>query len=179
MIEIRDGRIYFYHAHKTEVQAKDFECLSAYVCPVCKNVLLAYFVGHIDKLTDFTDTESMKHAYEMGNCNGGQWIALQEYQHKATCKWGYVSARGVNNGVEAFLKRYKSIMTNKQTLIDAIENGMAGFQIVRDEIGADAPLLMYNENEIVDTKEEGLTFDEKWKRIEKMGEYLESKLLLF
>lgn len=175
MIEIRDGRIYFYHAHKPEIQAKDFECLSAYVCPICKNVLLAYFVGYIE-LTDFADTESMKHAYDMGNCNGGQWIALQEYQHKATCKWQYVTARGISNGVGAFLKRYKSTMTNKQILIDAIENDMAGFQIVRDEIGTDAPLLMYNENEIVDAEKEGLTFDEKWKRIEKMGEYLESKI---
>ena len=174
MIEIRNGRIYFYHAYKTDVQAQDFECLSAYVCPVCKNVLLAYFVGYIDKLTDFADTESMKYAYEMGNCNGGQWIALQEYQHKASCKWQYVTARGISNGVEAFLKRYKSTMTNKQALIDAIEKGREGFKIVPDEIGADAPLLMYNENEIVNA--EGLTFDEKWKRIEKMGEYLESKL---
>jgi len=152
MIEIRNGRIYFYHAYKTDVQAQDFECLSAYVCPVCKNVLLAYFVGYIDKLADFADTESMKHAYDMGNCNGGQWIALQEYQHKATCKWQYVTTRGISNGVEVFLKRYKGTMNNKQALIDAIENGLEGFKIVPDETGADAPLLMYNENEIVDAR---------------------------
>lgn len=161
MIEIRDSRIYFYHAHKPEVQVRDFECLSAYVCPVCKNVLLAYFVGYIDNLTDYTDIESMKHAYEMGNCNGGQWIALQEYKHKATCKWQYVTARGVSNGVDAFLNRWCNFShqrkplelmdkqtIDKQALIDAIEKGLDGFIIVPDVIGADAPLLMYNENEI-------------------------------
>ncbi len=172
MIEIRDGRIYFYHAYKSEIQAKDFQCISAYVCPHCKNVLLAYFVGHIEKLADYADKDNMKYAYEMGNCNGGQWISLQEYQHKESCKWQYVTARGICNGVEAFLKRYKAAMIDKQALIDAIEKGMAGFQIVKDEIGTDAPLLMYNENIIVDGA--GLTFDEKWKRIGKMGEYLNS-----
>ncbi len=176
MIEIKDGRIYFYHAYKTEVQAKDFQCISAYVCPMCKNVLLAYFVGYIDKLIDFADKDNMKYAYEMGNCNGGQWMELKDYTHKEHCKWQYSTARGVSNGVEAFLKRYHATMINKQALIDAIDKGFEGFKIVPDVIGTDAPLLMYNENEIVDAKEEGLTFDEKWKRIEKMGEYLELKL---
>ena len=32
----------------------------------------------------------------------------------------------------------------------------------------------YNETQIVDGA--GLTFDEKWKRIEKIGEYLSSKI---
>lgn len=174
MIEIRDGRIYFYHAYKTEVQARDFQCISAYVCPMCKNILLAYFVGYIEKLVDYADKDNMKYAYEMGNCNGGQWVSLQTYQHKSMCKWEYSTARGISNGVEVFLKRYKAEMMDKQDLIDAIEKGMEGFKIVPDEMGVDAPLLMYNENRIVDGV--GLTFDEKWKRIEKMGEYLESKL---
>jgi hypothetical protein len=174
MIEIRDGRIYFYHIHKTEVQAKDFQCISAYVCPVCKNVLLAYFVGYIKDLTDYADKENMKYAYDMGNCNGGQWIALEHSKHKECCKWEYSTARGISNGVEAFLKQYKA-MVDKQALIDAIEKGLEGYKFVPDVIGVDAPLLMYNENEIVDAKE-GLTFDEKWKRIEKMGEYLKEKI---
>lgn len=151
MIEIKDGRIYFYHAYKTEVQAKDFQCISAYVCPHCKNVLLAYFVGYIDKLADYADKDNMKYAYEMGDCNGGQWIELKDYTHKETCKWQYSTARGVSGGVDAFMKRYKATI-DKQALVDAIENGMEGFKIVPDEIGVDAPLLMYNEYDIVDAK---------------------------
>ena len=173
MIEIRDGRIYFYHAYKSEVQARDFQCISAYVCPMCENILLAYFVGYIEKLADYAEKDSMKYAYEMGNCNGGQWMELKDYTHKEYCKWKYVTARGVSNGIEAFLKQYKATITNKQTLIDAIEKGLDGFKIVPDEMGVDAPLLMYNETQIVG---EGLTFDEKWKRIEKIGEYLESRI---
>ena len=97
------------------------------------------------------------------------WIALQTYQHKSMCKWEYSTARGINSGVEAFLKQYKAAI-DKQALIDAIENGLEGFKSVPDEIGTDAPLLMYNENQIVDGA--GLTWDERWKRIGKMGEYL-------
>jgi len=163
MIEIRDGRIYFYHAYKTEVQARDFQCISAYVCPMCKNVLLAYFVGYIPELKDFAENDTMKYAYEMGNCNGGQWITLHEHQHKTTCKWQYSTARGLGNGIDAFLKQYHATIMDKQALIDAIEKGMAGFKIIPDEIGMDAPLLMFNEAQIVDGA--GLTFDEKWKRI--------------
>jgi hypothetical protein len=174
MIEIRDGRIYFYHTHKTEIPARDFECISAYVCPECKNVLLAYFVGYVKELKDYAENDKFAYAYEMGNCNGGQWISLQESRHKEACKWQYVTARGVHSGVEAFLKRYNATLENKQALIDAIEKHTEGFKLIPDEIGADEPLLMWNENKIVDGA--GLTWDEKWKRIGKMGEFLESKL---
>lgn len=144
MIEIRDGRIYFYHALKTQVQARDFQCISAYVCPHCKNVLLAYFVGHMtpESLPDFAEKDSMRYAYEMGGCNGGQWIALQEYPHKSACRWQYSTMRGLSNGVDFYLKHHKATM-EKPALIDAIEKGMDGFVIVPDEIGADAPLLMF------------------------------------
>jgi len=145
MIEIRDGRIYFYHAYKTTVQAKDFQCISAYVCPMCKNILMAYFVGYIDNLTDYAEKDSMKYAYDLGNCNGGQWMSLKDYTHKEHCKWQYsTAARGVSGGVETFLKRYKAAITDNQALIDAIEKGLEGFKIVPDEMGVDAPLLMYN-----------------------------------
>jgi len=153
-IVIRDGRIYFYHAYKTTVQARDFQCISAYVCQHCKNVLLAYFVGHMNKesLPDFAEKDSMKYAYEMGGCDGGKWIAIQEHQHKSACRWQYSTARGISNGVDFYLKQLHYTerkpleleLTQKQALIDAIEKGMEGFTIVSDEIGTDAPILMFN-----------------------------------
>lgn len=97
MIEVRNGRIYFYHSHKPEVQARDFECLSAYVCPSCKNVLLAYFVGYIDRLDNYAE-ENMKHAYEMGNAHGGQWVSLEYHKHKEHCNWEFVYKRIENMG---------------------------------------------------------------------------------
>ncbi len=164
MIEIRNGRIYFYHKYKRTVQAQDFQCISAYVCPECKNVLLAYFVGYIKELKDYAEDEKKMHAYEMGNCNGGQWISLLEYQHKSMCRWEYATVRGIKNGVDEYLKRYNNkhytqrkpleLMDNKtidkQPLINAIEKGIPGFKLIHDEIGMDAPLLMFNKNQIVD-----------------------------
>jgi hypothetical protein len=127
-------------------------------------VLLAYFVGHITDLKDYAEDETKTHAYEMGNCNGGQWISLLEYQHKMMCKWEYETVRGINNGVDVFLKQYNNkhytqrkplelmdIKTiDKQALIDAIEKGIPGFKIIPDEIGVDEPLLMWNKNQIAD-----------------------------
>lgn len=145
MIEIRDGRIYFYNAEKPKVQARDFQCISAYVCPHCKNVLLAYFVGNmsIEILPDFAEKDSMRYAYEMGGCDGGKWISMQEFQHKSVCRWKYSTARGVSNGVDYYLKQKPNTERQKQELIDAIEKGMEGFVLVYDELGVDAPLLMF------------------------------------
>ena len=47
MIEIKNSRVYFYNTMKPDLRVLDFKCISAYVCPVCKNVLRAYFVGNI------------------------------------------------------------------------------------------------------------------------------------
>ncbi len=47
MIEIKNNRIYFHNPLKPDLKVIDFRCLSAYVCPVCKNVLRAYFVGYV------------------------------------------------------------------------------------------------------------------------------------
>lgn len=137
---------------------------------------MAYFVGYIDHLDNYADKESMKYAYEMGNAHGGQWIAIQDHAHKNVCKWKYVTAKGLCNGVEAFLKQYKATTVDKQVLADAIEKGLPGFRVVHDATGIDAPIMLYNEDIIVGADTEKLTFDEKWKRIEKMGEYLESKI---
>ena len=145
MIEIKDGRIYFYHEDKTTIQARDFQCLSAYVCPHCKNVLMAYFVGYINELAPFTEKEDMKHAYEMGNSNGGMWISLHYYKHEQICRWKYVTVRGIINGVTEFMNRYKGTLNNKNALMYSIENGQIdGFKLVPDEIGKDAPILTWN-----------------------------------
>lgn len=129
-------------------------------------------MGYVKELKDFAENEKEMYIYDMGNCNGGQWIEIKEYHHKASCRWQYSTARGISNGIEVFLKRYKSTMAHKEDLIDAIEKGVEGFKVIPDEIGADAPLLMYNEN---DMDGKGLTFEEKWKKMEKMSEYLESR----
>lgn len=119
----------------------------------------------------------MKYAYEMGNIQGAQWLAIQDHVHKEICGWEIAGApsRGIENSVESFLRIHNTTVENEQAFINAIEAGtMPGFRKVPDEIGVDLPILLYNEDELIDAKR--VSFDEKWERIEKLGSYIESKL---
>lgn len=177
MIEIKNGRIYFYNTLKPELKVLDFRCLSAYVCPECKNLLSAYFVGYVlpESLKEYMEKDSMKYAYEMGNIQGAQWIAIQDHAHKEVCRWEIAGAlsRGIENSIDSFLKIHKIEVRDKRAFVKAIEAGtIPGFRKVPDEIGADLPKLIYNEDELVDAKK--ASFDEKWERIERLGSYIES-----
>ena len=179
MIEIKNGRIYFYNTTNTNLKVLDFRCLSAYVCPVCKNVLGAYFTGYIieESLREYIEKDSLKYAYETGTIPGAQWIAIRGHQHKEACSWEVVGAqsRGTENAAESFLKTHNTKVKDKQAFINAIEAGtMPGFRKVLDEIGADLPIIIYNETELIDGK--GLSFDEKWKRLGNLGSCINSKL---
>lgn len=179
MIEIKNGRIYFYNTTNTNLKVLDFKCLSAYVCPVCKNVLGAYFAGYIieESLREYIEKDSLKYAYETGTIPGAQWIAMREHQHKEVCRWVVVGAqsRGIENAVDSFLKAHNTTVKNRRAFINAIEAGtMPGFKKVPDEMGADLPIVIYNESELID--DEGLSFDEKWKRKENIGSCINSKL---
>lgn len=179
MIEIRNGRIYFYNTHNPTLKVLDFKCLSAYVCPVCKNVLGAYFTGHIieETLGEYQEKETLKYAYETGFIPGAQWIVMREHQHKEVCRWERIGtqSRGIDNAVDAFLKTHDTTVKDRQAFINAIEAGiMPGFKKVPDEMGADLPIILYNESELIDG--EGLSFDEKWKLKENIGKCIDSKL---
>lgn len=180
MIEIRNGRIYFYNKFKPELKVLDFKCLSAYVCPECKNVLRAYFVGQImeESMKEYIENDKMKYAYQMGTSDGGQWIAIYSNSHKELCRWEVLGslARGAEHSVEAFLKINETTVKDKQGLINALEaETMPGFKKVKDEMEADLPIFIYNQDKLIDAK--GLTFDEKWERIKNMGSFIDSKLL--
>ncbi|MDP2754617.1 MAG: hypothetical protein Q8P40_09550 [Nitrospirota bacterium] len=179
MIEIKNGRIYFYNAANPNLKVLDFRCLSAYVCPACKNVLGAYFAGYVieESLREYIEKDSLKYAYETGTIQGAQWIVMREHQHKEVCRWEVVGAqsRGIENAVDSFLKAHNTTVKDRRVLINAIEAGtMPGFKKVPDEMGADLPIVIYNQSELID--DEGLSFDEKWKLIENIGSCIDSKL---
>jgi hypothetical protein len=179
MIEIKNGKIYFYNMLKPDLKVLDFKCLSAYVCPACKNVLRAYFVGYIlpESLKEYIEKDGMKYAYETGNIRGAQWIALRDHSHKDVCRWEVVGAmsKGVDNSVRSFIEIHDIAVKDEQALIKTIEkDAMPGFKKVPDETGADLPMLIYNESKLLDTK--GLSFDEKWELIKNLGKCIESVL---
>lgn len=148
MIEIINNRIYFYNKNKPEITTLDFECISGYVCPECKNILLAYFVGHIESaaISERTENDRMAYAYDIGHSNGATWMALKAHTHKEVCKWRYMVERGVGNGLKSFLKWHDGSVKDEKNIVETIKNGLEGYKIVRDEIGRDEPILLVNDN---------------------------------
>lgn len=179
MIEIKNGKVYFYNTLKPDLRVLDFKCLSAYVCPVCKNVLRAYFVGYIipESFKEYMEKDSMKYAYEMGSTQGGQWLKLRDHLHKETCSWEVVGAisKGVDNSVKSFVEIHDVKIKDAQALMNAIgTDKMPGFKRVHDEIGADLPMLLFKENDLLDTT--GMSFDKKWDLLRDLGKCIDSVL---
>jgi hypothetical protein len=179
MIEIRNGRIYFHNQMKPELTLLDFKCLSAYICPACKNVLRAYFVGNIiqESFKEYMERDTMKYAYEKGYSQGAQWIALRDHSHKETCSWEVVGAmsKGIENSIKSFIEIHNATIKDKQKLTRAIEMGvMPGFKEVPDETGADLPMLLFKENELLDNKK--MSFDEKWALLKDIGKCIDTVL---
>jgi len=179
MIEIKNGRIYFYHTMKPELKVLDFVCLSAYICPVCKKVLRAYFVGSIipETFKEYMEQDKMKYAYEMGNTQGTQWIKMRDNSHRETCSWEVVGAlsKGINNAVKSFIEIHNIKIKDHQALISAIEQEkMPGFKLVKDEIGTDMPMVIFKENELLDTK--GMPFEKKWELLRDLTKTIDSVL---
>ncbi|MDD5615019.1 MAG: hypothetical protein PHH85_02320 [Candidatus Methanoperedens sp.] len=181
MINIKNGRIYFYNSLKPEIPVRDFHCISAYICPVCKNVLKAYFTGYMAKesLSGYMEKETLKYAYRIGNTEGGTWISFDLYTHGTMCSWELAGtmSRGIGNCVNSFLEINNTKVRIIEALVNKIESGnMPGFKVVQDEIDNDKPMLMYNTDEMLERKE--LRFEEYVKSKKDIGGFLNMKLLL-
>jgi hypothetical protein len=179
MIEIKNGRIYFHNQMKPELALLDFQCLSAYICPGCKNVLRAYFVGNIipESFKEYMERDAMKYAYEMGSCQGAQWIALRDHNHKESCRWEVVGAmsKGLENAIKSFIEIHETRIKDTQKLIRAIDAGvMPGFKKVPDETGADLPMLLFRESDLLDNKK--MSFDDRWALLKNLGKAIDTVL---
>ena len=179
MIEIKNGRIYFYNKLKPDLKTLDFKCISAYVCPTCKNVLRAYFVGNLipETLKECMERDTLKYAYEIGSTQGAQWIKLRDHSHKETCRWEVVGAlsKGIPNAIKSFIEIHNIKINDTQSLINAIESDkMPGFKRVQDETGADLTMLLFKENDLLDTA--GMSFDKKWELLRDLSKCIDSVL---
>jgi hypothetical protein len=150
MIEVKNNRIYFYNMNKRNIIPVDFQCVSAYMCPHCKKVLAAYYAGKIVDLEPFCEDPSDKHHYTLGTSNGGQYLLLDDHNHKKGCPgWEIISlsARGITYSIDVWARRYEVGYENLQKLCDTIAaSKVPGFDIVQDACGADDPIVLYNEH---------------------------------
>jgi hypothetical protein len=181
MIEVRDGRIYFYNSIKTRTPSISFPCLSAYICPHCNKVLAAYYAGIIQapSFKETCEDESESYQYTFGSANGGQYIEMAAYHHKNKCKkWLPVSllARGVQNSINAWSREYKLDISKRalDNLVKKVEESkVPGFQPVPDICGADQPILLYNEQEFFNGDGVGVGYEERTIRRDNPAAYIE------
>ncbi len=180
MIEIKNNTIYFYHRLNSEVPSVNFPCLSAYVCPHCKLVLLAYYAGLIQKpsFKAICEDPADEFHYTFGSSKGGQYLELAEYIHKKKCtKWKPVSllARGAKNSVKVWLKESELNVSREavEVLARMVEEGkVPGFQQIADACGTDQPITIHNEMDFFNG-ETHPEFDEYMARKKNPAAYIE------
>jgi hypothetical protein len=93
---------------------------------------------------------ALKHHYTMGISNGGQYLLLDDHNHKKGCPgWEIVSlsARGITHSIYVWARRNEVGQESRQKLCEMIAaSKVPGFDIVQDACGADDPIILYNEH---------------------------------
>src|SRR3990172_8677980 len=123
MIEVKNNRIYFYNMNKREITPVDFSCMSAYICPHCKMVLAAYYVGTIVDLEPFMEDPSLKYHYTLGTSNGGQFLLIDLHYHEKICLNREIislSARRITYSIDIWARRHEVGPENLQKLCQMI-----------------------------------------------------------
>ena len=156
MIKIKDNRIWFYLEVNSDLPTLDFELISAYICPDCKSILSAYFVGTINEEILEYYWKNTSREYRVGTIKGGSYIlqtnhGKENYQGK-NCIYEAVPGRGIENSLKALCGLGSLCNTEiLNSFVKAIENGETkylGLSIVTDICQADAPMLLYNIDKI-------------------------------
>ena len=168
MIELKDGRIWFYTEDvNSELPTLDFDLISAYICPYCSSILSAYFVGTInEKILDYY-WKNTSRKYQVGTIKGGSYILQTNHGEDSyrgkNCIYKTVNGRGIENSLKALCGLGSLHNTDiLNSFVKAIENGETkdlGLPIVTDICQADAPMLLYDIDKICNgdyEKEENL-----------------------
>ncbi|CAG0984204.1 hypothetical protein METP3_02259 [Methanosarcinales archaeon] len=173
MIEVKNNRIYFYNMNKRDIIPVDFQCVSAYLCPHCKKVLAAYYAGKIVDLESFMEDPALKYHYTLGTSNGGQYLLLDDHNHKKGCPgWEIVSlsARSITYSIDVWARSYEVGPEKLAKLCKMIDAGkVPGFDIVQDACGADDPIVLYNEHLFTNMNKPG--FGQSFIRKENLAAY--------
>ena len=159
MIEIKDNQIWFIHEFKEgEKQKPSFsaELLSAYICPVCHNILKAFFKGNFSY--DLNTYKPHGIDYQFGYVPGGTYMEIQKHscytiaETVKECKdWEIVKkSRGVADSLETLSQELGKHVTPSDFFISKAMRGKIKYlRIVPDMLGNDNPLLMYHRDKII------------------------------
>jgi hypothetical protein len=117
----------------------------------------------------------LKHHYTLGTSNGGQYLLLEDHNHKKGCPgWEIVSlyARSITYSIDVWARRYEVGPESLQKLCEMIAAScVPGFDIVQDSCGADDPIVIYNEHLFTNMNKPG--FGQSFIRKENLAAYVD------
>jgi hypothetical protein len=183
MIEIRDGRLWFYDTTPDSVYPTlDFELLAGYICPECKSTILAYCVGRLPKnlITHYHERDSNSNRqFEVINHHHGGFILEQVNHGRGTytqnCKYDRLGRGcGVYQIILSILGLGSLHSTTKlKEFISAIEQGKyaeRGIITVEDVCGKDEPLALFDKRVLLP----GVHYEFEARLTEKLNEFIEA-----
>lgn len=158
MIEIRDGRVWFFDEVEDSVYPiLDFELLSGYVCPHCKSIIIAYCVGSMTKDL-LARYQPRGHHYDVNSIPEGGFY-IEQVNHGAggysrNCKYQQIGrGRDVYSCVLDILGLGSLHSTpNIKRFVEAIKRGEyaeRGIIVVEDISGNDEPLVLFDTYQII------------------------------
>lgn len=179
MIRIVKQEIYFSpdEVHEEHPPERQFPLLSAYVCPFCKKILVAYFQGKMSRADiEYYERET---PYVFGSVPGGHYIKPRNHQgyynDSDRCFWAVFTKRGIIKNIRLFVQQYDLSLMLVQPLSEKL-GSIPGFFVVEDVCGRDKEILLFSEDKLLGGIREKEGFDAYWKVKSKLGEFI-GKLL--
>ena len=157
MITIKDSRIWFYSEDvDSELPTLDFSLISAYICPYCKSILSAYFVGTINERILEYYWRNTSREYQVGTIKGGSYILQTNHGNDSyrgkNCIYKTARGRGIENSLKVLCGlgslHNTDILNNFVKAIESGETKDLGLIAVGDMCQADAPMLLYDIDKI-------------------------------
>ena len=157
MITIKDSQIWFIHEFQEGQPKKpsfSAELISAYVCPVCHNILKAFFTGNFSY--DLNDYKPYGIDYQFGYVPGGTYMEIMNHscytitETFKECKdWAIVKkSRGVADSLEMLSKELGKHVIPSDFFISKASKAKF-LRVIPDMLGNDDPLLMYHRDKII------------------------------
>ena len=153
---------------------RSFPLLSAYICPFCKKILVAYFQGQLSE-PEIEYYESDKPRYTFGSVAGGHYIKPENHQgyygESNRCSWEVFMRRGIVENMRMFAKQHDVPLVLVHPIAEKIDV-LSCFCIVKDVCGKDKEMLLFSEDKLLGEIREKEGFEKYWKAKEHLGEYL-------
>jgi hypothetical protein len=169
MIEIDTNtqKIFFYYSpeeikqnSKRDDEMHEFDLLSGHVCPDCKRVIDAFYVGRLPIRENYSSSHpympsrngtynSYDPHYKFGHKHGGGYLIM--YNHNDACKTHTCGTVGLEDGLRSVVNKESEVKPTdymiKMFAEKVLENKIPGISLIQDVCNKRAPVLAINKKE--------------------------------